>query len=346
MKVLHVVLGLILIAYSTFGLAQQTNTTTSSNDTSVIQVSGSAVPETNVYIAQEGDTMWDICDRFFGDPWYWPVLWSINPHITNPHWIFPGDTIYLTPPMPVAPQKLGFAVSESRYSTRAHKENVLARRVGFLSEKQVKSAGTIMYSREERKYLGQYDEIYVRFRGPRKIHVGDKFLIYKVVEDLKHPVSGRRLGYKVRYLGVVKVLSTKTKLKRAVIVSAFEEIKRGYKLVPYDSIKRLVPPVVNGARVSGHIVGGFTPVDVYAENDYVIIDRGSKDGVVPGNRFIITTRGDGIPEYNPDSLKDFPYEKIGEVMAVYVQKDVCLGVVTYSLKEIEKGAPADMIPGF
>jgi len=312
----------------------------------LIQVSGNASVETNVYIAQQGDTLWDLCDQFFGDPWYWPVLWSINPQITNPHWIFPGDTIYLTPPVPIAPQKLGYALSESHYTVRSHKETVLAVRVGFLSTKQVKASGTIEYSREERKYLGQFDEVYIRFKGPRKIHVGDKFLIYKTEGELKHPVTGKTLGYKIRYIGITKVLSTKKKLTRNVILIAFEEIKRGYKVVPYDSVKRIVPPVVNGARVSGHIVGGFTPVDVYAENDYVIIDRGSRDGVVPGNRFIITTRGDGIPQYNPSDLKDFPYEKIGEVMAVYVQKDVCLGVVTYSLKEISKGAPADMIPGF
>lgn len=315
-------------------------------DPSIIQVSGSSVAQSNVYIAQEGDSLWDICDRFFGDPWYWPVLWSLNPHITNPNWIFPGDTINLTPAVPVARQKLGYAVSESHYTIMSHHKKVLARHVGFLSTKAVEASGVIENSREEREMLGQFDEVYIRFNGPRKIHVGDKFLIYEVQNKIDHPVTGKTLGYKIRYLGVTKVLSTKTKLTRNVILVAFREIKRGDKVIPFNSITRMVPPVVNGARVSGHVVGGFTPVHVFAEHDYVLIDRGSRDGIIPGNRFIITTRGDGLPEYNKGNLKDFPREKIGEVMVVYTQKDVCLGVVTYSLREFPVGSYADMIPGF
>ena len=58
-----------------------------------ISVSGGGPGDADVYVAEEGDTLWDISDRFFHDPSYWPVLWSFNPHITNPKWIFPGDQV-------------------------------------------------------------------------------------------------------------------------------------------------------------------------------------------------------------------------------------------------------------
>ena len=47
------------------------------------------------YIVQENDTLWDLSDQVFGDALFWPTLWSYNPQITNPHWIYPGDLIYL-----------------------------------------------------------------------------------------------------------------------------------------------------------------------------------------------------------------------------------------------------------
>lgn len=311
-----------------------------------IQVSGNNIGGSNLYIAQEGDSLWDICDRFFGNPWYWPVLWSLNPHITNPNWIFPGDTINLTPSIPVSRQKLGYAVSESHYTVMSHHKKILARQFGFLSTDKVENSGVIENSREEREMLGQFDEVYIRFKGHKKVHTGDKFLVYKVQNKIKHPTTGKTLGYKIRYLGVTKVLSTRTKLTRNVVLIAFREMKRGDKVIPFNSITRMVPPVVNGARVSGHVVGGFTPVKIYAENDYVLLDRGSRDGIIPGNRFIITSRGDGISEEQKGNIKDFPREKIGEVMVVYTQKDVSLGVVTYSLREIPVGSDADMTPGF
>ena len=45
----------------------------------------------NEYVIQEGDTLWDISNKFMGDSDNWPELWSLNEKITNPHWIYPGN---------------------------------------------------------------------------------------------------------------------------------------------------------------------------------------------------------------------------------------------------------------
>lgn len=47
----------------------------------------------DAYTIQSGDTLWDICARLLGDPFYWPKLWSLNQYITNPHWIYPGNLL-------------------------------------------------------------------------------------------------------------------------------------------------------------------------------------------------------------------------------------------------------------
>ncbi len=49
-----------------------------------------------VYIIQEGDTLWDISDKFLDSPWYWPKIWEMNQYITNPHWIYPGNELKFT----------------------------------------------------------------------------------------------------------------------------------------------------------------------------------------------------------------------------------------------------------
>ena len=50
----------------------------------------------DVYTVVRGDTLWDICQVFFGNPEAWPGLWSINnDEITNPHYIFPGQLLRL-----------------------------------------------------------------------------------------------------------------------------------------------------------------------------------------------------------------------------------------------------------
>ncbi len=48
----------------------------------------------DTYIVNKGDTLWDISGTLFGDPFYWPKVWSLNKDlIYNPHVIFPDMKI-------------------------------------------------------------------------------------------------------------------------------------------------------------------------------------------------------------------------------------------------------------
>lgn len=51
----------------------------------------SGTPEKHEVVS--GDTLWDISTTYLKSPWYWPKVWSLNPQISNPHLIYPGDII-------------------------------------------------------------------------------------------------------------------------------------------------------------------------------------------------------------------------------------------------------------
>ena len=49
-----------------------------------------------VYTVKKGDTLWDISAYYLASPWRWPELWQNNRStVANPHWIYPGDQLYL-----------------------------------------------------------------------------------------------------------------------------------------------------------------------------------------------------------------------------------------------------------
>lgn len=329
-------ISLAILSFSPVVMAQEAE----------ITVTGSAVGEVDVYVAEEGDTLWDVADRFFNDPWYWPTLWSFNPHITNPNWIFPGDLVFLVPPKPKPPEKDGYEVTEARYSVGPQWEQVLGRRVGFLSEEEYVGSGTISHSREEKVMLSETDEIYIQFETARRIKAGDLFLVYRMEMEVDHPVTDEFLGYQVRYLGIAKATSTEKPKTKGVLLDTFEEVERGDRVAVFAPIARTVPPVRNAAAVAGNIILTFDYVEMLGEYHYVVIDRGSRDGVAPGNRFLVRDKGDGRYEVDEDDLEDFPFENFGEILIIETRDTNCLGIVTYVIREISVGAPVDMLPGY
>lgn len=52
-------------------------------------------PGTELYTIERGDTLWDLAQEFYGDPYLWPQLWEQNQYILDAHWIYPGDPLVL-----------------------------------------------------------------------------------------------------------------------------------------------------------------------------------------------------------------------------------------------------------
>ncbi len=50
-----------------------------------------------VYTIVRGDTLWDLANRFLGNPYLWPQIWEQNQYILDAHWIYPGDPLLIGP---------------------------------------------------------------------------------------------------------------------------------------------------------------------------------------------------------------------------------------------------------
>ncbi len=54
------------------------------------------IPEgAQVYTVVRGDTLWDLAQKFLGDPYRWPQIWEANRYILDAEWIYPGDPLII-----------------------------------------------------------------------------------------------------------------------------------------------------------------------------------------------------------------------------------------------------------
>lgn len=66
--------------------------------------------DATLHIIVPGDTLWDLADLVFGNPYLWPQIWNENRYITDSHWIYPGDPLLL----PARPTVVSEVVPQSQ----------------------------------------------------------------------------------------------------------------------------------------------------------------------------------------------------------------------------------------
>lgn len=52
-------------------------------------------PGARTHTIVAGDTLWDLAQQYYANPYLWPQLWESNTWITDAHWIYPGDVLLI-----------------------------------------------------------------------------------------------------------------------------------------------------------------------------------------------------------------------------------------------------------
>jgi hypothetical protein len=314
------------------------------------------VPE--FHTVKKGDTLWSLCQQYFGDAWRWPKLWSENPIITNPHWIFPGDVVRLrtsTGEVAVAPslgaRRTGLQITSTRQGSLASNALVL-RTVGYVEAKDLQASAVIGASREEKLMLSTGDQVYLNFDKARPLRAGERYTVF--VADLKNPVrrpgDGKVLGYLVRIYGdtVVDQISTDN-TARGTLVDMVDPVERGYMVSPVIRQFRRIEPRPSTVTLEARIVATFSAAHMLAAETFVVLSRGRKDGLQVGNRSYIVRRGDGARRMMEDwDTYDprFPKEVVGELLVVDVNDSTALAWISRSTKEVRVGEAIEMRKGY
>jgi hypothetical protein len=316
---------------------------------------GMTMPE--FHVVKKGDTLWSLCDGYFHDPWRWPKLWSQNPRITNPHWIFPGDVVRLQASLPATLAEgsgsSGPAMSSGMSARRISDESksFVLRDVGYVEAKELEVSGVISGSREEKIMLSTGDQAYLTFPKDRPLKAGERYTVF--VADKSHPLrspgSKAVLGFLVHIYGdvVVDQIST-TVSARGTLVDMIEPVERGYYVSPVVKKFRRIEPRPSAVNLEASIVASLSPMNMLGPETFVVLNRGKQHGVELGNRSFVVRRADGyrrLMESWDHFDAQYPTEVVGELWVVDVGDDTSLAWIARSSKEIRIGETAEMRKG-
>jgi LysM domain-containing protein len=316
-------------------------------------VGGEYVPD--LHNAKRGDTLWEISQRYTGNPYNWPRLWSYNKQIQNPHWIYPGDQIRLRAP---GVRSVGGFVHPSAIVPGS---TVFHRHVGYVLDGDHPVWGQIIGSPEDQMILSEGDEVYVKLDKAHDVEEGQLLTVFeeREVKSLSdHPFVWIR--------GILRVnrFNPDTLMVRATIIESQDTIERGIHVGPPDRYVDVVKPVRNDKNLEAQIVGALYPHEFYGQHQVVFIDKGEEEGVKVGNRFFAVSRGDewrlGLStagsmaddraiteddrfakvEDTPDTDEPelYPAETYAELIVLRTRPHTATCLVTASIHEIARGA--------
>jgi len=340
----------------TFNIAPSTTATVRGGDKSQgilgPEIAPARVP--GVHVVRRGDTLWDITGYYYRNTWMWPKVWSYNTQVQNPHWIYPGDQIKLRNDGgdDRGTQTIGGIINR-RAAIQA--DTVFLRDRGFIDDERRDVWGVISGSPEDRMLLADGHVVYLDIKGDHEPKPNQELTIFR-------PTRSAGKGAAVEILGTVRVDSfdAKKKIARGRIIESVDVIERGANVGPLGRRFDVVPPVRNKNDLIARVVMSLRPRVYHARDQVVFIDKGSDDGVAPGNRFFILRRGDGWRPtlQNSSNLadkrvrdseklgvdtesirgterdKEYPDEIVGELRVLRVREKTATCLVTTSRAEI------------
>jgi hypothetical protein len=326
-----------------------------------------AGPPPNSHTVRKGDTLWHICDFYFHNPYQWPRVWSYNPQIQNPHWIYPGDQVKLrggggmladsanNGNNPPATATGGGLVDRRR---QVPPDTVFLRNQGYIDD-STNNWGVLNGSVEDKLILSDNDEVYLRIGSDHDVKIGQDLTVYRPVRSIGD-------GKMIEIQGTVKVdqWNPKERVARARITESLDAIERGASVGPIQRRFEVVPPQRNDKDVEATVLTSVHSNVMYAQNSVVFIDKGEEAGLKPGNRLHVIRKGDAYHRTQPSksaarriAIEDdstaavenvpkprdestLPEEVMAELRVVSVRKKSAMCLVTNSRRELEAGDKA------
>lgn len=325
---------------------------------------GGGVPQ--AHTVRRGDTLWGISGQYFKNPYQWPRLWSQNPQILNPHWIYPGDRLRMRA------DQVGGLLRSIPEST------IFLRNYGWVDDPDKDSWGELVGAPDDHMMLSYGDDVYIEIDERKhknlRLELGQELQIFREVRTLRGREADNTAGELVQVLGTARIdrYNPKTRMIRAHITEALDVIERGVRVGPVPRKFVIVSPVRNEKYLEARILTALYPHQFFGQSQVVFLDRGEKQGVKVGNRFIAVRRGDrwvetldtagqgakirAMTEDDRDGQAEdlridgpsekYPNETYGEVRVLDVRDNTCMAIVTESTFELERDTILVMKKGY
>jgi LysM repeat protein len=296
------------------------------------------------HIVKKGDTLWDISNNYLKTPWKWPLVWANNEDITNPHLIYPGDTVIITrdhgktvikiipaqgktreatiytPEQAAAVKEKTFVVSP-QFSTYIYSPNILA------------GSGTVVQKKETGDLASQDEHLFIKTSSNLK--EGQGITIVARLQDVKN--GDETVGYLYKAVGTAVVEEVQSHITKARITFTLQEVRVGS--VIFDDLAAIKPMTLTISEPAlgtthAKIIDLYGGVSGASDFDLVFTEAGKNQGVDKGA--ILSVAEPVTFDENQDQPISF-HDYQGLVLILQSLDNSSMGLLLDTKTRIERG---------
>ena len=296
----------------------------------------------DIHKVKQGDTLWQIAATFLENPWCWSTVWERNrEQIRDPHWIYPGQTIY-------------FDRERQQLSLRQNDTSSLARRSPAVRMKSLHAAPLPMIAPELGQRLNKTrlltadalalaPKVTSLADGRRMAAIGDTIFVSGAVDDhtlfqiirpmqtIADPDTGKPLALTSLHVGTAHLLRRGNDATHPFkVASSDAEILVGDRLVPLLSREQQSWVPHPAPAISGRVASVLRGATWASVNDVVAINRGLRQGLDAGSVVIVVRHVKISNDARPTNQAAFMPEEIASLLVFDVADDAALAVVMHA----------------
>jgi hypothetical protein len=234
----------------------------------------------------------------------------------------------------------------------------------IVEEATLLAAPRFVSAQEGRVFISEGDRAYARSADGLQLSTADgnprDFRVFRNATALKDPGTGEILGYEAQFVGRAKLIrgesvsavrgaeikageTAATEIIPATldIVRSKEEMRTGDRLLPEPPVELLTyTPRAPANAVEARIVSVYgSAVANVAQNQVVVINRGTKDGMERGHILAIQTNGERLVDKTGASFQNIklPDERNGLLMVFRPFERVSYALVLTATQAVRVG---------
>ncbi len=314
------------------------------------------------YVVQKGDTFWSLSQRFRNSDWV------LEQRLFNPDLIYVGQRIRLfsrkkndknealgSVPLQeefIPASQHGQDFSDDRPSVFSSEEydagDALSEanpsyyfypsisRVGFVTEKPFPSLGVIFKSKDDREMISKGDIVYIKESGTTPFNVSRYYTTYQI-REIQDEETGRGLGTQHYLTGVVEITERTPQFAVGRVMQSFRPILLNDFLMPYITQEPNIPMTASVKGLEGKIIAAEDFSSILGQHSIAFIDKGEKDGVVPGQQYQLYYQEKARPR--PDSEQEVLLSPVefGTLLVLRTQEAVSTVLIIQSDKTVLLG---------